>query len=32
MGRLEVEEEVVGLELCGGSGFFIFLYFDKNFV
>ncbi|XP_014639582.1 PREDICTED: adhesion G protein-coupled receptor B2 isoform X9 [Ceratotherium simum simum] len=32
VGRPEVEEEAVGLELCGGSGPFTFLHFDKNFV
>lgn len=26
------EEEAAGLELCGGSGPFTFLHFDKNFV
>ncbi|XP_016072991.1 PREDICTED: adhesion G protein-coupled receptor B2 isoform X12 [Miniopterus natalensis] len=31
VGRLE-EEEAAGLELCGGSGPFTFLHFDKNFV
>lgn len=25
------EEEAAGLELCGGSGPFTFLHFDKNF-
>ncbi|XP_022430777.1 adhesion G protein-coupled receptor B2 isoform X12 [Delphinapterus leucas] len=28
----EEEEEAAGLELCGGSGPFTFLHFDKNFV
>ncbi|XP_069865041.1 adhesion G protein-coupled receptor B2 isoform X9 [Dipodomys merriami] len=33
VGRPEEEEEAaVGLELCGGSGPFTFLHFDKNFV
>ncbi|XP_078308260.1 adhesion G protein-coupled receptor B2 isoform X11 [Panthera onca] len=31
-GRPEEEEEAAGLELCGGSGPFTFLHFDKNFV
>ncbi|KAM5320443.1 adhesion G protein-coupled receptor B2 isoform 9-T10 [Glossophaga mutica] len=31
-GRLEEEEAAAGLELCGGSGPFTFLHFDKNFV
>ncbi|XP_059996722.1 adhesion G protein-coupled receptor B2 isoform X10 [Lagenorhynchus albirostris] len=32
LGRPEEEEEAAGLELCGGSGPFTFLHFDKNFV
>ncbi|XP_036034504.1 adhesion G protein-coupled receptor B2 [Onychomys torridus] len=33
VGRPEEEEEAAtGLELCGGSGPFTFLHFDKNFV
>lgn len=32
VGRPEEEEAAAGLELCGGSGPFTFLHFDKNFV
>ncbi|XP_047648982.1 adhesion G protein-coupled receptor B2 isoform X11 [Phacochoerus africanus] len=32
VGRPEEEEQSAGLELCGGSGPFTFLHFDKNFV